>query len=85
MLELMHGSYPSSAATPRRASQVLLRLAYYLLACLLTMVFTGLLFLLRGAIGPSWWHCSTSFRWQLRPLYGVWPGHRLRAAGFSLA
>jgi hypothetical protein len=32
---------------------VLLRLAYYLLACLLTMVFTGLLFLLRGAIGPE--------------------------------
>ena len=28
-------------------------MAYYLLACLLTMIVTGLLFLLRGAIGPE--------------------------------
>ena len=42
-----------SAAIPRRASQVLLRLAYYLLACLLTMIVTGVLFLLRGSMGPE--------------------------------
>ena len=32
---------------------MLLRLAYYLLACLLTMIVTGVLFLLRGSIGPE--------------------------------
>jgi two-component system sensor histidine kinase KdpD len=32
---------------------VLLRMAYYLLACLLTMIVTGLLFLLRGDIGSE--------------------------------
>ena len=32
---------------------MLLRLAYYLLACLLTMIVTGVLFLLRGSMGPE--------------------------------
>ena len=32
---------------------MLLRLAYYLLACLLTLVFTGVLFMLRGSMGPE--------------------------------
>jgi two-component system, OmpR family, sensor histidine kinase KdpD len=46
-------SIQSGLPSKRRASQVLLRIAYYLLACLLTVLSTGLFFLLRGYIGPE--------------------------------
>jgi two-component system, OmpR family, sensor histidine kinase KdpD len=48
-MTLIQGEVPS----PRGAPQVLLRIAYYVLACLLMALSTGLLFLLRSFIGPE--------------------------------
>jgi two-component system, OmpR family, sensor histidine kinase KdpD len=46
-------SIQSGTSSARDSSQVLLRIAYYLLACLLTALTTGLLLLLRSYIGPE--------------------------------
>jgi two-component system, OmpR family, sensor histidine kinase KdpD len=42
-----------AASSPRSASQVLLRIVYYMLACLLMAISTGLLLLLRSDISPE--------------------------------